>query len=217
MNSRRSYHSPLREEQARRTAEQILDALVELAASPDFDGLAVKQLAAHAGVSERTVYRHFPDRLALIDALAERDRQLGAWPSLGPADETWPDRLPRVLRQVFCEFDAHADETRALARLNVGTVGVTATETRLRVDQFTAHVAEAFPDLPEQDRRGVAACLQLLGSSRTWMRMVDEWGMTGAESGRYTAWLAALMMEHLRRGADIPEVEPEPVGENAPR
>lgn len=212
MKSARTYNSPLREQQARRTAEQILDALVELAAAPDFDGLSVKELARHAGVAERTVYRHFPDRLALIDALAERDSEQGTWPDVVALDDTWCARFPAMLQAVYRQFDELADENRALARLSAGGSGPTATETRRRFERFTDAVADAFPGLSANDQRGVAALLQLLGSSRTWLRFQDEWGMSGAESGRYVAWLAALMLDHLETGGRIPEL----VDEGAP-
>ena len=71
VNEARSYHSPLREQQTRATRIQILEALIDLINDRGAHDLSIKDLAGRAGVSERTVYRHFADRRALLDGLVE--------------------------------------------------------------------------------------------------------------------------------------------------
>ena len=60
----------LRDEQVERTRERILDAAVTLLADESFAELTVPLVAKRAGVAVRTVYRYFPSRAALIDAVA---------------------------------------------------------------------------------------------------------------------------------------------------
>lgn len=65
---RRPYRSPLRSQQAADTHDRILDGLVSAMA----DGLAevsMPAVAREAGVSVATVYRHFPNKQALFDAM----------------------------------------------------------------------------------------------------------------------------------------------------
>ena len=67
-SQRRKYESPLREQQAAATRERILEGLVTTMA----DGLAevsMPAVARAAGVSVATVYRHFPTKQTLFDAL----------------------------------------------------------------------------------------------------------------------------------------------------
>ena len=62
----RPYSSPLRERQAQQTRELILDAVTELLENHRIDEVTTREIAQSAKVSERTVYRHFPDRDALL-------------------------------------------------------------------------------------------------------------------------------------------------------
>src|SRR5690242_18279176 len=65
----RAYTSSLRAEHAEKTRERMLEALAATVCrgEDDFDQSA---LAAEAGVSLRTIYHHFPNREALLEALA---------------------------------------------------------------------------------------------------------------------------------------------------
>lgn len=76
--SRRSYHSALREEQARLTRDRILDALTALLADRRADDITTQRIAERAGVSQPTVYRYLPDRTALLNGMTERINELAA-------------------------------------------------------------------------------------------------------------------------------------------
>ncbi len=65
----RVYRSELRTEQAERTRERILEALVEQLGEGNED-FSIPRVAERAGVSVRTVYHHFPNRDAQIEAVA---------------------------------------------------------------------------------------------------------------------------------------------------
>src|SRR3954466_3603430 len=56
----RQYRSPLRGEQQQQTRERILEAAIALIAEDGLAELTVPGVAERAGVSLRTVYRHFP-------------------------------------------------------------------------------------------------------------------------------------------------------------
>jgi AcrR family transcriptional regulator len=74
----RPYTSTLRERQVAQTRELILDAVTTLLADRRADEVATRDIAAAAGVSERTVYRHFPDRDSLLDGCHDACRR---WPT----------------------------------------------------------------------------------------------------------------------------------------
>ncbi|MEW6183097.1 MAG: TetR/AcrR family transcriptional regulator [Bacillota bacterium] len=52
--------------------EQIITALAELSRTRGFYRVTVDELAAHAGVSKRTIYRHFRSKDEIVEVLLER-------------------------------------------------------------------------------------------------------------------------------------------------
>src|SRR5918996_3715435 len=92
----------LREQQTHLTRELILGALVKLLEDEDPGDISVPEVAQAAGVSLRTVYRHFPTREELFAAAAEwiNEQILGGI----PFDET-EEELGEVFRQACERFD----------------------------------------------------------------------------------------------------------------
>ncbi len=68
-------------EAGRKRRQQILEALAGQLGRPGAVDVNVTEAAKEAGVSVRTVYHHFPDRAARVEALAEWTRE-----ALGPVD-----------------------------------------------------------------------------------------------------------------------------------
>jgi len=138
------------QERARRTLELILDTALELLEEGGADGLTTKRLAERAGIRVRSVYRYFPNKLAVIYAVAERmaEREREAFVAglaLSGAEVPW--RL--ALRRAFAAYDAAAgNEPGLLAvrravqispalraiddRLNVALAEVWAEDLRIR-------------------------------------------------------------------------------------
>lgn len=52
--------------------EQILRAATEVFSRNGFEGTTLRQLARRAGISEATIYQHFPSKEALYDAILEK-------------------------------------------------------------------------------------------------------------------------------------------------
>ena len=73
--ARRQYDSRLRQQQAARTRERIVTAGSEIAhglSSWDWREMTFKAVGERAGVSERTVHRHFSSERQLRDAILQR-------------------------------------------------------------------------------------------------------------------------------------------------
>ena len=62
---------------ARKTVENLLETAAELLAEVGIAAFNTNRLAERAGVRVRTVYRYFPNKLAVVTALAER--MVGEW------------------------------------------------------------------------------------------------------------------------------------------
>lgn len=77
-------------------------ALAELAES-GYGAFAIDSVSARCGVARSTIYRHWPDKLALItDALQTLNRQPP--PADGPTDETPRQRIHRLLHHLATAF-----------------------------------------------------------------------------------------------------------------
>ena len=59
----------LRSRQTAATREEILDVAMRMLSSDALDSFSHESIAATAGMGARTVYRHFPDRAELLQAL----------------------------------------------------------------------------------------------------------------------------------------------------
>ena len=72
MNSTLSQRVLPKQKRAKETVELILATSIQLICEVGFDKFTTKLLAERAGILIRNVYRYFPNKLAIISALAER-------------------------------------------------------------------------------------------------------------------------------------------------
>lgn len=203
----RPYESPLRERQARQTRHQILDALTELLGDRSPDEVTTKELAEAAGVSERTVYRHFPDRAALVNALVERfDAASGGTDPGFPASfegvKAWAVELMRLL-------EAQPAVAQAEALLNADPRRYT-DSTREHTQQLNAMVEATLPDLHGDQQAAVTAVLRVLLSAQTWLRLREEFGLGGDRSGPIVAWAIEAIVQAARHRDPPPSSGPTP-------
>ncbi|WP_067488750.1 TetR/AcrR family transcriptional regulator [Actinomadura hibisca] len=92
-------------QRTRLTRERIVTAAVAIAARGEADGLTGRALGEELGVDRSAVWRHFPDKDALLLAVGDRLLSMAADAvpdGLGPRD-----RLAELARQVVRVFVAH--------------------------------------------------------------------------------------------------------------
>ena len=84
---------------AERTRQALVDSLLGLLDEGHLTPTAAA-IAARAGVSERSVFQHFPDREALLEAVA-REQYDRVVPTLRPIDSTLPlpERIEQFVKQ----------------------------------------------------------------------------------------------------------------------
>ena len=178
----RSYHSPAREQKAAETRAQILDALVALLVAEGIEDLSVRTLAARAGVSERTVYRYFPDRPALLDGLGEFVAERVQWND--PADFAGDlEDLAELVIDNYASYERYPDEVRALALLSADPARTSKLSKRNQ-DVIRDAIARAHPDMPAEVVQVFEAALHVAASSRTWLRYRDEFGLSAEQAAR---------------------------------
>ena len=208
----RPYRSPLREAQAETTRTLILDALAELVAEIGHADVAIKELAVRAGTSERTVYRHFPDRTALFEALIERIADEQAWSSTDEALhlDTVAD-LEAAIVDSFDRFEVEEVPTRAAASMSEA-MGRSAGESLVRNQRHGTEIRRLVPDLPDDEFTRLLGILRVVMSSRTWLRLKDEFGVDGADSGPLVAWVVRLVLDDVARTGRVPGRSPAAEG-----
>ncbi len=154
-------------------------------------------------MSQPTVYRHFPDRVSLIEGLAAR------------IEHTDPDSFstpPQTLEEWaswtekgFRAGDNHPVEATAEAVLSADPRRASRSR-RERSQNFLDVVARSLPDLSDRDVHRAAALLRVLGSVQTWLRMREEYGIDGAESGPLVTWAIKILEREIGAG-NLPELE----------
>src|SRR3954468_21676111 len=187
--SPRSYTSPLRHRQTAATRSVILEALGAELATGSVEDFSVARLARRAGVSERTVYRHFASREALLDGLSEWYNERVA----DFADDVAADAIAPTIARVFADFDRH----EALARAVLASPGGREMRDRARAARLARLAAPLAPRLQRADRPRAAAARALifaLCSAQTWQSMRDEGGLDGAIAGRAVAHTIELIL-----------------------
>jgi AcrR family transcriptional regulator len=191
---RAPYQSPLREEQAQRTGERILEALATHLAEQGWETFSIARVAARAGVSEPTVYRHFPNREAMLAALTTWIEQRVAF----PATPTSIEDLPVLAHALFDHFQANAPLVRAHLHSGVGRE-VHESGQRGRDRRVLAMGAAGFDHLPPDEARAVAAMIRVMLSSESWDTMTGRLGVDPAAASAAVSWAAQILVEAAQR------------------
>lgn len=188
---KRAYHSQLRQHQTEQTRELIVEALAAQVWQEGLADFSVPKVAARAGVAIRTVYRYFPTRDDLLDAVGEWVRAHAP----EPPHPSGLDDLTRYVRDLYAYLDAHPQFVELQTLPGLGRE----VQDRWRAQRAagTAELLAAWmPDVddPHERLRRFAPIRVLLGS-RSWMQLTREIGFTSAEA----AEVACRAIETLLR------------------
>lgn len=201
MSEARTYNSRLRQEQAEATRERILAAMADLLhADGRVENVTNRAVAAAAGVTEVTVYRHFPSRELLLRELwAWLNRRNGVTVGMPESAQDIVDKLPAL----YASFDA------APAHIVASLTSQQGREMReslnpARREAFLSAVAGAAPDLPQDEQEKAAAMLQLIYSAYGWISLREQWGITGERAAEAAGWAAETLLADLRRRGAAP-------------
>lgn len=185
--SRRSYHSPARQKAAAATRDRIIDAgtqLVREFTTWDWDELTFRAVSERAGVSERTVYRHFPTERHLHDAIMGR---LEDEAGIAYADVEL-DNFAEVTARLFASLGRFAIKDSIGTPHGPAFMGAEAK----RHDSLDRAVVA--PQLPDAQRRALAGLLDVLWSPPTYERLVGAWNLDKSEAVEAVQWLIAKVI-----------------------
>jgi AcrR family transcriptional regulator len=193
--AQRPYRSPLREQKTAETRERIVRAgvaIVERLPDWDWSAMTFQAVAECAGVSKRTVFRHFATERDLHDAVMQRFQERAGV----SYEDVGIDGVAAVARRVF-----EALSFFAVSSWSIESDDPTFTTTdRARGDALRGALAAAAPDWSPQQRALAAGVLDVLWSPPAYERLVVHWGATSADAIRAIEWAIDLVVQSVRSG-----------------
>ena len=191
--------TPIRERQTQMTRMAILESLAEIMVEEGPLGFTVQNVADRAGVSHRTVYRHFPNREAMCEGVIEwsENHQNGKEQGRGTLPTT-PEGLLEIIPEVFEEMESERALIQSLVLLNLST-GFRATAARDRDRQIEKIVRELAPSIPEKERGESVVLIRYLASSLSWMSLTTQFGRTPREAAEIAAYGVHIALQDLKR------------------
>jgi AcrR family transcriptional regulator len=185
--------SSLRERQAAVIREAILDALATRLDRDDPDDVAMPQVAADAGISLRTLYRYFPTREAMFDAVGDHVvARMGLPQQIEGADD---------ISRVFLDSATRGAQSPELVRAMLWTrLGRRARSPhrRRRVESITAALAEVTSHLAPDEARRREGAIVYLCSLPAWITVSEECGLSAEDARLGIAWAIDTLITALR-------------------
>ncbi len=206
---KRGYSSSLRDRQADLTRELILRATAEAITDDPLFGFSMQEVADRAGVSLRSVYRHYPGRKQLFEALYDWTSTRLEVPALLRSVTTVED-LPSLAAPLFARFESESSLARAsvLASLALGTEPATRAE--WDKETFALFRAE-MSNLDSDEAHRAWAMVRLLFTSRVWLTLSERFGLETASAAEAVEWAARTLIEDMKRRNDDRVAAPEAI------
>jgi AcrR family transcriptional regulator len=184
---------PLRTRQFAATREEILDVAMHLLSAGAHHNFSHESIAKAAGMGARTVYRHFPDRAELLQALwlKVRDRTQTKFPAR-------EEDVVSFIRSIFQAFDEHESVVRAVLSSAAGF------EVRERGgvegrSGFAQSLDGLLAGVGATERARIIAVFVAIYSAPFWQLLRDRGGLTGPEAQEAAAWLMEVLLDALGR------------------
>jgi AcrR family transcriptional regulator len=190
----REYRKRARAQQEEETRRRITVAAMQLHGSIGPARTTISAVAERAGVQRATVYRHFPDEVALFGACS------GHWASLHPPPDpaSWtaiadPDERLRVaLRELYAWYGSDEQMFANVFR-DADVVPAMEEAVARQMRGFEESVAAITRGRPERGRarRRVTAAVAHAASFATWHALARQGGLSDEEAVAVAAGMVA--------------------------
>lgn len=190
VNEKKEYRSSLRQEQMRRTREQILDALVRTIGQ-GVAGLSIPAVAREAGVSIPTIYRHFHNKQELVAALGGYLMQKMGMASMQPPRTL--DDLLAISRYGFVKAENMDEAIKIVAVSELGSE-MRKDAMPLRIKMLENALADELAPLNEQDRVRLRNMILVLTSSAMIRAFKEYLDLSGENAADNVEWAIRLLI-----------------------
>jgi AcrR family transcriptional regulator len=189
---RRSYNSPKREQQSARTRQRIIEAgagLVHEFTEWNWKQLTYRAVGARAGVSERTVYRHFPTDDQLKNAVMQHLVREAGVDLRALEVEDFGNTVAKIFSYLssFAIEPARAPDDPAFLSVD-----------SQRRQALLASVTRAVPDWSPQQRETAAAALDIFWNLPPFERLVATWGFDLQRATATVQWITGLIEQAMK-------------------
>ena len=159
------------------TQAAILASAVALLRERTFEDISYLDLAEAAAVSERTIYRRFPTRTHLLEALA-RHIEAERFPL---AEFRTPQQFRAAVRDRFRSYDTEPGYAFVAAR-GAALSPTTETPAAPVTSAILAMLEQSAPTLNRRDKQRIAAAARYFASPIFWARMRAGFDMNADET-----------------------------------
>jgi AcrR family transcriptional regulator len=198
MKEKQKYQSPLREEQMKRTREQILEALARVMARGVTD-LSIPAVAREAGVSVPTVYRYFRTKSELVEAMGSYAVQkLGFSQRQLPRS---PEELAESVKELYVKYEGLDEVMRAAAASGL-SYEMRKEVLQFRLKMFEDALAPVAAQFDEADRIRLRNVILVLCSTATIRAFKDYLDLAGEEAADNVIWAIRTLTRATSNGRD---------------
>jgi AcrR family transcriptional regulator len=183
----------LREEQRAVTERRIVVALAALIADEHPLDISMAAVAKRAGISEPTLYRHFPTKRDLFAALARYEYGAVA-AGVAPASIT---ELVEAIQIVF-RRSAEMENVIRWTLAAPDPVRVPRPNVASRLDVLRRALAEPLSQLDEVNGELLLRTVLLLTSPMAWMYWKDYLGLEPGEAAEVAGWAVQALSASAR-------------------
>jgi len=195
----RPYRSRVREQKTAETRERIVRAgvaIVEGLPDLDWSAMTFQAVAEGAGVSKRTVFRHFATERELDDAVMQRFQERAGV----RYEHVELNGVAAVARRVFQALSNFAVSSWRVERDDPTFTAMD----RARGDALRGAVAAAAPDWSPEQRAMTAGVLDVLWSPLSYERLVVHWGVSSSNAIKAIEWAIGLVIRSVESGQPPP-------------
>ena len=191
MKEKKIYHSTLRQEQMKRTREQILEGLVKTMAR-GFTEISIPAIAREAGVSVPTVYRYFRTKRELIEALGGYMVQKTGISMSQPPHNS--EELLTMVKHLFVTYEG-LDETLRAAAMSEFAYEMRKEALPMRIKLIEDALEPAIAQVNEGDRIRLRNVVLVLASTATIRAFKDYLNLSGEVAADSVIWAIQTLIQ----------------------
>jgi len=199
LDSTRPYKSKVREQQKQQTRKRILEGLIKVMA----DGIADVSIPAVAGASELsvpTIYRYFPTKQALFNALpAYLAEKIGA-PTLSAQPDL--DNYLEMVKAFYANAD-NIDETMRAATMSEAAANIRRTTRPERLQMVEDMLFSITRDLPLDEQEQLRNVVLVLATSAVIRAFTDYLDLSWQDAADHATWAIQMVVKGVSSANNV--------------
>lgn len=186
------YDNSRRSKKSAETQQSVIRTMVELLVKRRGGEVQIEEIARKSGISERSIFRFFKDKQALLEATDTYIMQYMQSTMLKIDAGTVAD----FGRDVFKLFDANENLLRAYLFSPFGHTARSRLRKKLNQALIEKLKLEAGGSFPPGSEHKVALTVSLINAN-LWSDLRNDFGMNGEEIGKVISWAVKILAAKL--------------------